>query len=53
MLEDLPTFHDSAKWRIFQSGMNVAHLWAGKLDVPGKIIRIIRTYLNEIQGKVL
>jgi len=50
--EELPTLHDSAIWRMFQSGRNVAHLWADKLDVPGKILTLIKIYLNEIQGKV-
>ena len=52
MLEESPTLHDSAVWRIFQSGRNVAHLWADNLDVPGKILRLIKIYLNELQGKV-
>jgi hypothetical protein len=52
VLEELPALHDSAIWRNFQSGRNVAHLWADKLDVPGKILGLIKIYLNAIKGKV-
>ena len=52
MLEELPALRDSAIWLTFQSGKNIACFWADKLDVPGKILRIIKIYLNEIQGKV-
>jgi len=30
----------------------VAHFWADILDVPGKILGLIKIFLNEIQGKV-